>query len=49
MSTLLVSNVQFDAVGTNKIYYDGANLNVTSANVNITGRLTANAVYCPLY
>jgi alpha-tubulin suppressor-like RCC1 family protein len=49
MSTLLVANVQFDAVGTNKIYYDGANLNVTSANVNITGRLTANAVYCPLY
>jgi alpha-tubulin suppressor-like RCC1 family protein len=49
MSTLLVANVQFDAGGSNKIYYDGANLNITSANAVISGRLTANAMYAPSY
>lgn len=49
MSTLQVSNVQFDLAGSNKIYYDGANLQLTSANVNISGRLNANNVVAPAY
>lgn len=45
MSTLKVANVIFDSVGTNRIDYVGGNINITSANTNINGRITANNAY----
>lgn len=49
MSKLQVANVVFDGVGTNRIDYVGGNVNITSANVNINGRLVANTMYSPMY
>lgn len=45
MSTLKVANVIFDSVGTNRIDYVGGNVNITSANTIVNGRITANNSY----